>query len=167
MNNKKQTIVDNKDNIPYKGSVTVKIVRGGKIRKAQKNHNNASKLFFKHILNCIGGVDDTPFMPNYIQLYDEKDSSILNLYVPKTRANLSYDNNYSMIFTFIIPYTQLIGKDIQKIKTVKLFSTSTDVEEQALAVSVLSKPLLVEKNSNILVLWEITLADNTKTTDKK
>lgn len=164
MNDLKLTTLDN--GVSYKGNVTLKIIRNGKVFQEIKQHNAGTVDFFRLIALCIAGDPSVVSeMPNYICLFNATGESDINPTPVLISANLpsisrtptvNEPSGYKVIFSFLIPYTLMTpGTPINRLRLYG--GTSHSVNSIYLAELHLSTPLTVSSGSNLLIDWEMII----------
>lgn len=151
--------------LTYSGKVTIKKMFGNKVYKEFKVKNNGTQEFFRLILLSIGGQNMSASMPRFIHTFNSTasgDTSTCVTNIPATDINLMIDNNnnYELVFTFLIPFSQLaIGSTTNKIKLYNVANYSAD--DLVLAEFNLADENNLEADgvTNYLITWTMSVAN--------
>lgn len=102
--------------ITYKGVVTTEKVFNNKVLETTTTHNEGHKDLFKLLANSIAGVYDLDIIPRYICGYNQYSESTGLLkqtftgaipYSSKKVQAQSSGDGYQIVFSFLIPYSQI------------------------------------------------------------
>jgi hypothetical protein len=149
--------------IGYKGNVTLKLIRNGKVYKEVSEHNSGTVAFFRLMaLSIAGDTSAVSEMPNYICLFNATSSTDTSPKAVLISANLpsisrtptnNGSSGYKVIFSFLIPYTLISSGAI--INRLRLYGSTN--RDNYLAELHLSTPLSVSSGSNLLIDWEMVI----------
>lgn len=122
MGRKKKIVEKNQNNLTYKGSITVSIVRKGKVLNTQKYHNEGKLDLFKFFSYSLSGryAIAEALRPKYIRLYSlgsygeripvpntNNPTSTTYIMYKETPTTVVKNGSVSTQFSFMVPFTQI------------------------------------------------------------
>lgn len=166
--------------ISYKGNVTIKLVKGGKIIKSIKKHNTGCPELFKFLTECLVNLPNENSHPKYLRCFTFNDSgddspSMDNLgnnaligdgYVSYTDADSVEDSTtttytYKSIFRFIIPST-IIRSNINVVAIYNVNKVNEQSNPSAF-MQLTGKDIISTNNLgagiSVIVIWEMSFQD--------
>lgn len=163
--------------ISYKGNVTIKLVKGGKIIKSIKKHNTGCPELFKFLTECLVNLPNENSHPKYLRCFTFDDSggspSMGNLgtnaligdgYVSYTDADSVEDSTtttYKSIFKFIIPST-IIRSNINVVAIYNVNKVNEPSNPSAF-MQLIGDDIISTDNLgagiSVIVLWEMSFQD--------
>ena len=111
--------VSNKINIGYTGDISIKFVRGNKVRKIEHLKNTGTIYLFELFAAYVAGIVRTEKLPKYLYCYNETPVGVgepdLSNCTPTCSIIIPYENaalinsssSYGTRFSFTIPFTNL------------------------------------------------------------
>lgn len=152
--------------ITYKGSVTTETIFKNKIIDSSTSHNEGHTDLFKLIANSIAGVYDPNTIPRYICGYNSytKTAGLTNQtitsaipYSSKKVQVSSSNESYQIVFSFLIPYSQ-----ISTTLETKYYGLYSDPNLSTLIAHVeLSPGYKSDEITNKVVTWTMSIGNQT------
>ena len=150
--------INNQQTIGYRGSVKISLIKDGKIKKVIKTHNAGTQYLFQLLTCAITGLDISSDIPQYIDLLDSNNHSILS-YKPSltgvTIENTSSSNK--AIFTAYIPQSA-ISAATHVYRTIKLYSRSSD-DSTELASLTLEDDTTIPDDYAVMIQWSMSFTN--------
>lgn len=156
-----------KDNalLGYKGQVTVKTVRDGKVIKTKTIHNAGTKLLFKFLANCIIGNYYDNERPLYVKLFNvssgnvpaENNQSTIDYIIlnDNNKSVASATNSWSAYLEFVVPKYSFVSSAYN---TICLYSNKTKGHlDEYCAIITLDEPETISSDDNLIIGWELTI----------
>ena len=158
--------------VKYTGTVTVQLVKNGRIVKSGKGHNEGKSELFKFLANCIAGNYVYNDCPTYLSCYNKNITN--NNYTAQVtscipKAAISVEGSVTTI-KFIVPRSALVS-DATTITHLMLFNANkvssfeTNPENNCSAEIALTVPIVTANlsiDTNIIVLWKMTFEQPTQ-----
>lgn len=157
-------VIESKDNVGYKGNVTVKIVGSkNKLKKQYKVKNKGYQPLFDFIAYCLAGSFNSDLCPNYIVTYYGNESTFGSAQVtcsrpiPKVSA-IKLGTGITEL-TFTIPGTSLSSGDtnILALYCEENYTTYNSTERKPSAIVSLSENITVSSEESIIVVWQMSV----------
>lgn len=157
----------NKENesvtISYKANVTVRAIntKTGKTTRRTQKHNAGFVVFFELIANSIAGKSVQDLMPRYIKGFaEDKNTSTIASYISYNNPIIAKnETTASVIFEFLIPYTQI--SETTPTKVLKLYNQTTPKATPFAEVDLGDDTFKGDGQTNQLVIWTITIGNAT------
>lgn len=163
------------ENISYKGEVTVKLVKNGKVNKTRRTHNEGSVYLFQYIANCLAGSFQQDKKPWYIRLYSVEGQSgepldpstateVTTTYLPvastTTYSGADENGEYAYVeHTFIVPGTYLVQEASANAIAMYSLENINDKSKWS-AYAMLSESIgEVDAGTNAVILWKMTVSN--------
>lgn len=162
--NKQQTNAS----LGYTGNVEVKLVRGKKVIKTIKTHNDGKGPLFNFIANTLIGKFDAGGAPRFISLgfsvVNPPNDSVVNQVstnaIPYSSVSLDIDNDgeyASAAFKFLIPFSSISSGT--EVNVIRLYSQNSTLFDNHLAYFILAEPFESDGKSNILITWTMKITN--------
>jgi hypothetical protein len=159
----------------YTGNVEIKLVRGKKVIKTIKTHNEGKLPLFNFIANALIGGFDSGGAPRFIILANGADDSVAERVstnaIPYSAVSLDSSNTEgnvyaSAAFKFLIPFSSIsLGTEIN---IIRLYSQNSTTFGSHIAYFLLPtedeegnaiEPLVSDGKSNILITWTMKITN--------
>jgi hypothetical protein len=159
---KKQT----NSSLGYTGNVEVKLVRGKKVIKTIKTHNDGKGPLFNFIANTLIGKFDAGGAPRFIILgfseapSDDSVNQVSTNAIPYSSVSLDIDNSgeyASASFKFLIPFSSIASGT--EVNIIRLYSQNSTLFDNHLAYFILDEPFESDGKSNILITWTMKITN--------
>ena len=160
-------VIKSKDNVGYKGNVTVKVVGSkNKLIKQYKVKNTGYTPLFDFIAYCLAGSFNSDLCPNYIATYySQNESTVANAQVTCSRpiAKVSAVKLGSGIteLTFTIPGTSMSSEDtnILALYCEENYTTFNSSSRNPSAVVKLADAINVNSDESVIVIWQFSIGN--------
>jgi hypothetical protein len=150
----------------YTGNVEVKLVRGKKVIKTIKTHNDGKGPLFNFIANTLIGKFDAGGAPRFIILgfseapSDGSVNQVSTNAIPYSSVSLDIDNDgeyASAAFKFLIPFSSISSGT--EVNVIRLYSQNSTLFDNHLAYFILDEPFESDGKSNILITWTMKITN--------
>jgi hypothetical protein len=154
----------------YTGNVEVKLVRGKKVIKTIKTHNDGKGPLFNFIANTLIGKFDAGGAPRFIILGFSEDTppsddpvsvnQVSTNAIPYSSVSLDIDNSgeyASASFKFLIPFSSIASGT--EVNIIRLYSQNSTLFGNHLAYFILDEPFESDGKSNILITWTMKITN--------
>jgi hypothetical protein len=147
--------------INYTGTVTIKVVKNGKIIKKNKGKNAGLSPLFSFLTNCLVGNFVPKLSPKFIQLYNSADELITLAEIPFSEVNVyegsSSEESSIAAFKFLVPYASVTSGE-----TIYRVNIKNDVEDMAELILPEGDQISLESGENVIVEWEMEISNRTE-----
>jgi len=164
-NNTKQTNAS----LGYIGNVEVKLVRGKKVIKTIKTHNDGKLPLFSFLANALIGQFDSGGTPRYIILgsgaSDAVAEQVSTNAIPYSSVSIESNNSLedthaSAVFKFLVPFSSIsLGLNVN---VIRLYSQNSTSWSSHIAYFLLDEPIESDGKSNILITWTMKITNQTQ-----
>jgi hypothetical protein len=163
---KTKTTKQTNASLGYIGNVEIKLVRGKKVIKTIKTHNDGKLPLFSFLANALIGQFDSGGTPRYIMVgngaSDAVAVQISTNAIPYSgvsieSSNTESDTHASAVFKFLIPFASVsLGSEIN---VIRLYSQNSTSWGNHIAYFLLDEPIVSDGKSNILITWTMKITN--------
>jgi hypothetical protein len=150
----------------YTGNVEIKLVRGKKVIKTIKTHNDGKLPLFNFIANALIGGFDSGGTPRFIILANGASDAVAEQVstnaIPYSAVSLDSSNTEgnvyaSAVFKFLIPFSSIsLGTEIN---IIRLYSQNSTTFGSHIAYFILEEPFESDGKSNVLITWTMKITN--------
>lgn len=173
----KEIKASSKTTLTYSGDVTVSVLKGRKVIKTFKNHNEGGNSLYKFILNCLAGYYYDNDRPKWIVPVVKGNDDITRPSIPKAipinRCDvLEDDDKVTLSYKCLISATYLAGET--KVNGLAFFSqndinsitidTSEAISDKYSMIMYFGEAVSEDtfQNQNLLITWQVRIVSATQ-----
>ena len=159
----KEKYTKKKSSVAYRGDVVVSLMRGNKVYKTIKSHNEGGYPLFNFLANCLIGNFSNVDQPRNIRVGNLSDDTFTSSVVSaipysNVRIEQTEQSSATVVYTFIIPFADIVIDD--SINCIRLYSSrysGKDAVANYSASFVPDKPVTLDRDSNLKIEWYMTI----------